>query len=76
MNLIKSKLRNKMKLDLLNNILHIRFGLKRLGVCYNTYTLPDDILKLIDTIRVYEQKTPESLMNKNDQFKDLECLLL
>jgi hypothetical protein len=38
MNLIKTKLRNKIKLQLLNNILHIRFGLKRLDVCCNNYT--------------------------------------
>lgn len=53
-NLIKTKLRNKTKLVLLNNILHIRFGLKRFNTCCNNYTLLENIVKNIGSMKTYE----------------------
>ncbi|KAL1501402.1 hypothetical protein ABEB36_006726 [Hypothenemus hampei] len=49
MNVVKSNKRNVMKLLLLNNLLHIRFGLKRLDICCKDYQLPDTVLQLIGT---------------------------
>ena len=54
MNYIKSKLQNKIKLSLLNAILTVKFGLARLGKCCSTYELPYQVLKIIDTAKVYD----------------------
>ncbi|TGZ58112.1 Uncharacterized protein DBV15_11880 [Temnothorax longispinosus] len=70
MNLVKTKLRNKMKLQLLNNILHIRFGLKRLDVCCNNYTLPDKVLKSIGNMKTYES-VPESDAHEAEEINQL-----
>lgn len=71
MNLVKTKLRNKMKLSLLNNILHIRFGVKRTGSCCNDFVLPNEVLKSIGTLKVYE-----SVGSNKDDCDNLEGLLL
>lgn len=65
MNLIKSKLRNRMKLPVLSNILHIRFGLKRVGKCCKNYVLPDEILKQLGTAKVYQSRDEDENENKN-----------
>jgi hypothetical protein len=46
-----------MKLPLLNNILNIKFGLKRVGKCCNNYLLPDHIIKVIGTKESYCKET-------------------
>jgi len=75
MNLIKTKLRNKIKLPLLNNILYIRFGLKRLDTCCNNYTLPENILKSIGNVKMYEKSEPESDAHETE-VEDISQLLL
>ncbi|KYN19758.1 hypothetical protein ALC57_07911 [Trachymyrmex cornetzi] len=57
--LIKFKLRNKIKLPLLNNLLHIRFGLKRLDLYCNNYILPEHVLKNIGNNKTYKKLIPE-----------------
>lgn len=54
MNYVKSKLRNKMKMNLLHSLLTIKFGLIRLGKCCATYQLPETVLKQIGTAEVYK----------------------
>ena len=76
MNLIKTKLRNRMKLKLLNNILHIRFGLKRLGLCCNNYTLPDHILKNIGTIKAWHQTDGPDEQHDQAEIEELDQLFL
>lgn len=44
MNVVKTKLRNRMSLHTLNSILYIRYGLKRSGKCCHSYNVPDDVL--------------------------------
>lgn len=51
MNIIKSKLRNRMSLHTLNSILHIRYGLKRSGTSCHSYKVPEDVLKQIRGIK-------------------------
>jgi len=75
MNLIKTKLRNKIKLPLLNNILYIRFGLKRLDACCNNYTLFENILKSIGNVKMYEKSVPESDAHETE-VEDISQLLL
>lgn len=57
MNIIKNKLRNKMKLPLLTNILSIKYGLKRMNKCCNSYICPDSVLKIIGTKEIYNNET-------------------
>ncbi|XP_031328721.1 uncharacterized protein LOC116159845 [Photinus pyralis] len=69
MNVIKSKLRNRMLLDLLDSILHIRFGLKRIGKCCQSYTLPDEVCKQIGTNESYS-KHHEDDVDVNELLSD------
>lgn len=40
----ENKLRNKKNTDTVNAILHIRYGLKRIGKTCSKYEFPDDVL--------------------------------
>ncbi|CAG4997779.1 unnamed protein product [Parnassius apollo] len=51
MNIVKTKLRNRMSLHTLNSILHIRYGLKRSGKCCHSYNVPEHALKQIRGIK-------------------------
>lgn len=53
MNIVKTKLRNRLSVKTLNAILYIRFGLKRAGKCCYSYTVPDDVLRSIGTKEIY-----------------------
>lgn len=63
MNLIKTKLRNKMKSPMLISLLHIRSGLKRNKKCCHNFVLPDTVIKKIGTNDVYNVETE---LNDND----------
>ncbi|CAD6208871.1 GSCOCG00010693001-RA-CDS, partial [Cotesia congregata] len=52
-NLVKTKLRNKMNSEITNALLTIRAGLKRCGKNCNTYEFPDDVLQKIGTMQAY-----------------------
>uniref|UniRef100_A0A1Y1MMI1 HAT C-terminal dimerisation domain-containing protein n=2 Tax=Photinus pyralis TaxID=7054 RepID=A0A1Y1MMI1_PHOPY len=54
MNIIKSKLRNRMQLPMLNALLSVRAGLKRHGKCCDTYEMPKDVINKIKTMEVYK----------------------
>jgi hypothetical protein len=60
MNIVKNKIRNRMKLDLLNNILNIKYGLKRIGKCCNSFNLPDEVLLMFDTNVAYKRTSDEA----------------
>ncbi|XP_033255793.1 uncharacterized protein LOC117195307 [Drosophila miranda] len=47
MNIVKTKLRNKMTVKSLNSILNIIYGLRRHGKCCHNYQLPEKYLNLI-----------------------------
>lgn len=55
MNLVKTKLRNKMTAEMTNSILTIRSELKRCGKDCNTYKFSDDVLWKISTMKSYAQ---------------------
>lgn len=57
MNIVKTKLRNRLSVKTLNAILYIRFGLKRVGKCCFSYTVPDDVLRSIGTKESYSLDT-------------------
>lgn len=54
MNLVKSKLRNKMKILTLKAILAFRYGMKNHESCCASYELPRDVLRKIVTIDSYK----------------------
>ena len=53
MNLIKSKLRNKLSTSSVNAVLAIRCGLKRMKSCCYSYELPPSVVKKIGTMAAY-----------------------
>lgn len=59
LNIVKNKQRNRMKVNLINSILAIRAGLRRLKTnCFN-YELPNDVLNLIGTKASYDDTLTE-----------------
>lgn len=54
MNVVKSKLRNRLELDTLNAILHVRSGLRRIKKKCHEYRLPHSVLRRIGTMSSYE----------------------
>lgn len=55
MNLCKSKIRNRLSLNSVNTILHIKYGLHRKDTCGNKYELPSSVCKLISSNEVYNK---------------------
>lgn len=55
MNGVKSKLRNKMKTEMVNAVLIIRSGLNRHGKTCHTYELPDSVINIVGTMGSYSQ---------------------
>lgn len=60
MNIVKSKLRNRMSIKSLNALLTIRYGLRRNGSCCYDYKLPKEVLKSIGTLKAYESSQPQA----------------
>lgn len=60
MNIIKSKLRNRLNISSVNAILAVKSGLRRLGKTCNTYDLPKETIKKIGTMAAYGSKTSEA----------------
>lgn len=59
MNIVKTKLRNRMGPKLLDSILAIRYGLKRSGACCADYKLSDEVLRNISNSTYYPTKVTE-----------------
>ncbi|XP_060662087.1 uncharacterized protein LOC132795409 [Drosophila nasuta] len=55
MNNGKTKLRNRMAVETLNSILHIRYGLRRANKCCHNYEVPEDCSKMIGTNQSYKK---------------------
>ncbi|KAI8033105.1 hypothetical protein M5D96_014139 [Drosophila gunungcola] len=66
-NMVKTKLRNKMNLKSLNAILRIRYGLRRHGKCCLDYILPTKYLALVSSSAKY--------MESNDEVDEIISLL-
>ncbi|XP_047027827.1 uncharacterized protein LOC124635914 [Helicoverpa zea] len=60
MNIVKTKLRNRLSIKTLNAILYVRFGLKRAGKCCYSYTVPDNVLRSIGTKESYSLENKAS----------------
>nr|CAI5822398.1 unnamed protein product [Callosobruchus analis] len=54
MNIIKSKLRNKLQLPMFSAILSIKASLNRCDKCYHSYNIPENVLEKIKTKEIYE----------------------
>ncbi|XP_011859099.1 PREDICTED: uncharacterized protein LOC105556611, partial [Vollenhovia emeryi] len=53
LNLVKSKIRNRMQISTLNAILNIRYGLSRHNKCCHNYEIPNSYIRLIGTNVAY-----------------------
>lgn len=54
LNIVKNKLRNRLKDDTTNAILAVRSGLRREKKCCHNYELPKEVLKKIGTHKTYD----------------------
>ena len=53
LNLVKTSLRNRMSTTMVNALLTIRAGLKRVNKCCHNYELPTNVLRNIGTMVTY-----------------------
>jgi len=77
MNIVKTKLRNRMDPKLVNSILTITAGIGREQLCSLQYSLPPEVLNLIS--KSYLTPTPENLHQNNEEgqeFLDLDSPIL
>jgi len=65
MNIVKTKLRNKMGPKLLDSILTVRTGLKRSKVCCSEYQLPPEVLKQMGTSFYYNKNMKDTCSTSN-----------
>ncbi|XP_041974017.1 uncharacterized protein LOC121736556 [Aricia agestis] len=76
MNVVKTKLRNRMSLTTLNSIMYVRYGLRRSGKCCNSYNIPDDVLKHIKGIKEHaatdDSGPSTSQQEQDEQVDDLQ----
>ncbi|CAG9782434.1 unnamed protein product [Diatraea saccharalis] len=56
MNVVKTKQRNRMKLELLSSIMTVRAGLSREGKCCNNYIIPHSVIQKIGTKEIYSSQ--------------------
>lgn len=57
LNIVKNKYRNKMSNIMVNSILSVRYGLKRLDKCCKDYAFPNDVLTKIGTKECYDDNS-------------------
>ena len=57
MNIVKTKLRNRMSNETLRAVLAVKYGLRRVGKCCHNYKLSPDVLKKIGTLEAYKTYT-------------------
>lgn len=67
MNVVKNKLRNRMKLLMLNSILVIRNGLRKSNICCKDFVIPHQIVKKIKSNECYFSNN-----NEDDEDNDFE----
>ena len=73
MNIIKSKIRNRMNLKTLNSILSTRYGLKRKGKCCYDYKLPKEVVDAIgDSAKYKTQDEPGTSQSSEASLINLE----
>jgi len=66
MNIVKTKLRNRIGLKLLDSILTVRAELKRSEVCCSEYQLPSKVLKQIETSFYYYKNVKDTSSTSNE----------
>lgn len=79
MNVVKTKLRNRMGPRLLNSILTIRAGLKREGMCSSKYVLPTDVLNSISKSYInpsQNQNQGNEGVDNLGELMDVDCQIL
>ena len=61
LNLVKSKLRNRINIASVNAVLAIRCGMKRVGKSFDTFELPKEVVSQIGTMQVYRSEEESEL---------------
>lgn len=60
LNIVKSKLRNRLNTESVNALLAVRSGLKRVEKCCSSYNLPKSVVNLIGTMAAYQSQHQET----------------
>jgi len=60
LNLVKTKIWNKLSVTTTNSVLRIWYGLKQSNKCCHNYNIPNDIIKKIKTNETYKKKLDEN----------------
>lgn len=68
LNIVKNKYRNKMTTTMVNAILSVRYGLKRVEKCCKDYVFPHDILAKIGTKECYQMENAIDFELNLEQF--------
>lgn len=71
MNLIKTKIRNRMELNTINSLLYIRCGLKRLDKCCNSFEIPKHLIEKCDSSIYNHNNLNELFENETYTFDDI-----
>lgn len=71
MNLIKTKIRNRMMLNTMNSLLYIRCGLKRMNTCCENFKITNDLIKKCDKNIYYNDISNESSEANEYTFDDV-----
>lgn len=75
MNIIKSKIRNRMSATTLNSIMTIRAGLKRMNKCCFDADVPQVVIEKIGNNATYSNSS-DSIQEEVDCLADLDCFSL
>lgn len=67
MNLIKTKIINRMNLNTMNSLLYIRCGLKRLNVCCKNFKITNDLIKKCDK-SIYYKNNLSNYSESDDEY--------
>ncbi|KNC20769.1 hypothetical protein FF38_00083 [Lucilia cuprina] len=59
LNVVKTKLRNRLITDTVNAVLHVRYGLKLNNKCWYNYEVPKSVVHKIGTNSTYESTNTE-----------------
>lgn len=70
MNLVKSKIRNRLSTPSVNAVLTVRYGLKRVEKCCYSYELPMNIVNKIGTMAAYTPPPNVHLIATEDEEED------
>lgn len=66
MNILKTKLRNRLKTKMLHSLLNIRCSLKRVSKCCDDFEISDDLTSMVNARNLYETSSSSGSSDEDD----------